>query len=289
MRWDKDAEKAHEMLPIPPMMGPYARLQSEKIARHKGLDSVTHDIVKETEKIYADFMGKEKTEQLEAFISGTGPAPEIEDELFFEDENALYHIDVCFAKYGENSKLVRDTLKEMKRSVISIMEEENLTEIMADLSTVAFHGGSRFSVGMTGCPNCCVSPYMKDFGIILQHRVDITDAECTLCGECLKMCIDKAIKLSDDGPVIDRGKCVQCELCARDCPTGKLVVNERGFRVIAGGTGARHPSLAVTVEDFTSKDRVLAILRNTIAKLRNAQPGETLKSIIDREGVQALC
>lgn len=289
MKWDEKAEKVHEILPIPPMMGPYARLQSEKIARHKGLNSVTADVVKETEKIYADFMGKEKTEQLRAFIAGTGPAPEIEDELFFEDENALYHIDVCFAKYGENSTLVRDTLKEMKRSVISIMEEENLTEIMADLSTVAFHGGSRFSVGMTGCPNCCVSPYMKNFGIIMQHRVSITDAECTLCGECLKMCIDKAIKLSDDGPVIDRETCVQCELCARDCPTGKLVVNERGFRVIVGGTGARNPSLAVIVEDFTSKERVLAILRNTIAKLRNAQPGETLKSIIEREGVKALC
>ena len=289
MKWDENAEKAHEILPIPPMMGPYARLQSETIARHKGLNSVTDNIVKETEKIYADFMGKEKTEQLRAFISGTGPAPEIEDELFFEDENALYHIDVCFAKYGENSTLVRDTLKEMKRSVISIMEEENLTEIMADLSTVAFHGGSRFSVGMTGCPNCCVSPYMKNFGIIMQHRVSITDAECTLCGECLKMCIDKAIQLSDDGPVIDRETCVQCELCARDCPTGKLVVNERGFRVIVGGTGARNPSLAVIVEDFTSKERVLAILRNTIAKLRIAQPGETLRSIIDREGVEALC
>jgi hypothetical protein len=29
-------------------------------------------------------------------------------------------------------------------------------------------------------------------------------------------------------------------------------------------------------------------LRNAIAKLRDAQPGETLKSIIDREGVTAL-
>ncbi len=288
MKWEKEAEKAHEMLPIPPMMGPYARLQSEKIARHKGLDHVTVGVVKETEKIYADFMGEEKTAQLRAFMAGTGPAPELEDELFFEDENALYHIDVCYAKYGENSTLVRDALKDMMQSVKSIMKEENLTEIMADLATVAFHGASRFNVGMTGCPNCCVSPYMKDFGIIMQHRVDITDAECTQCGNCLKMCFDKAIQLTDEGPVINRKTCAQCELCARDCPTGKLVVNERGFRVIAGGAGGRYPSLAVTVEDFTSKERVQTILRNAIAKLRDAQPGETLKSIIDRKGVEAL-
>jgi Fe-S-cluster-containing hydrogenase component 2 len=288
MKWDKDAERAHEMLPIPPMMGPYARLQSEKIARHKGLDHVTVGVVKETEKSYADFMGEEKTAQLRAFMAGTGPAPELEDELFFEDENALYYIDVCYTKYGENSKLVRNALKDMMRSVKSIMEEENLTEIMANLSTGVLHGASRFNVGMTGCPNCCVSPYMKDFGIIMQHRVAITDAECTQCGNCLKMCFDKSIQLTDKGPVINRTTCAQCELCARDCPTGKLVVNERGFRVIAGGTGGRYPSLAVTVEDFTSEARVQTLLRNAIAKLRDAQPGETLKSIIDRKGVEAL-
>ena len=69
MKWDKAAEKAHEMLPIPPMMGPYARLQAEKIARDKDLDSVTTDIVKETEEMYRDFMGEEKYDELKALIS----------------------------------------------------------------------------------------------------------------------------------------------------------------------------------------------------------------------------
>ena len=288
MRWAEDAEKMLEMLPVPPMMGGYARLQSEKIARQKGLDCVTADIVKETEKIYAEFIGEEKTEQLRAFLAGTGPEPQLEDELFFDDPGALYHIDVCFTKYGENSTLVRGMLKEMMRSLKTIMNEENVTELMADLATVALHGASRFTVGMTGCPNCCVSPYLKDFGIIMLHRVDITDAECTRCGGCLTMCVDNAIRLADDGPVIDRTKCAQCELCARDCPTGKLVVNERGFRVIAGGGSGRQPTIAVTVEDFASKERVEQILKNAIAQLRRAQPGESLKTIIKREGIKVL-
>ncbi len=288
MKWEKDAEKIHEMLPIPPMMSPYARLQSEKTARHKGLDHVTAEVLKETEKMYADFMGREKYEQFKAFLNGTGPAPELEDELFFDDESALFFIDTCFTKYGENSELVREALKDMMRSIKSVMEKEKLTEIMADLAVVALHGASRFTVGMTGCPNCCVSPYMKDFGIIMQHRVDITDEECTQCGNCLKMCIDKSIHLTDDGPVINRKTCVQCELCARDCPAGKLTVNERGFRVIAGGAGGRDPCLAKTIEDFTSRDRVLTILKNAIAKLRNARPGESLRTIIDTEGPDAI-
>ncbi len=78
MKWDKEAEQAAEILPIPPMMGSYARLHAEKVARQRGLDYVTSDVVKETEQVYADFMGKEKTEQLKAFFAGTDPALEME-------------------------------------------------------------------------------------------------------------------------------------------------------------------------------------------------------------------
>ena len=67
--------------PYLPMMGPYARLQSEKIARQRGRDCVTADVVKETEKIYADFIGAEKTGQLKAFIS-TAPAPTLKMNSF---------------------------------------------------------------------------------------------------------------------------------------------------------------------------------------------------------------
>jgi len=288
MKWEEAAEKAQEMLAIPPIMAPYARLQTEKIARHKKLDRVTADVVKETAKVYRDFMGKEKTEELTAFLEGRGPAPAMEDELFFSDENALYNIELCFTKYGENSKEVRTILKDMLKSVVAVCEEEQVTELMADRAAVALHGASRFSIVMTGCPNCCVSPYMKDFGIVMQHRVDITEAECIQCGECLKMCFDHAITLTEKGPVIDRENCVMCELCARDCPTGTLVTAARGFKVVAGGSGAHHPTIAATIEEFTGKERVLAILKNAIAALRKAPPGETLRTIIKQQGAESL-
>ena len=48
MKWEKEAEQTAEMLPIPPMMGSYARLHAEKLARQSGLNYVTADIVKET-------------------------------------------------------------------------------------------------------------------------------------------------------------------------------------------------------------------------------------------------
>jgi len=47
-------------------------------------------MIEETEQAYADFLGKEKTEQLKAFFAGTGPAPEIEEELFLRMKN-LYN------------------------------------------------------------------------------------------------------------------------------------------------------------------------------------------------------
>ncbi|MCP4716103.1 MAG: 4Fe-4S dicluster domain-containing protein [Deltaproteobacteria bacterium] len=289
MKWDKESETAVETLPIPPIMVPYARLQAEKFARQKGVDCVNLEVIKETEKIYADFMGKEKTAELKAFLAGTGPAPAMEDELFFDDDRALYFIDTCYTKYGENSRDVREALKDMMRAVKAVMEEENLTEIMAGLATQALHGAFRFNLGMTGCPNCCVSPYMKDFGIIMQHRVDITEAECIHCGECLKMCMEKAIELADNGPFINRETCVKCELCARDCPTGTLVTGQRAFRVIAGGGGGHHPAIATVIEDFTTRERVLEILRNVINRLRKCRPGESLRAIIRQEGPGAIC
>jgi sulfite reductase beta subunit-like hemoprotein len=77
-------------------------------------------------------------------------------------------------------------------------------------------------------------------------------------------------------------------LCARDCPTGTLAVNKRGYRVIAGGAGGRHPHLAVTVEEFIDRERVLALLRNAIARLRSARPGESLRDIIRRDGIEVI-
>ena len=77
MQWDKEAETAAAMLPVPPIMLPYARLHAEKATRHRGLDEVTVNVLKETEKAYAQFMGKEKTEQFKAYLAGTGSMPEI--------------------------------------------------------------------------------------------------------------------------------------------------------------------------------------------------------------------
>jgi len=288
MNWDEDALQAIEVLPVPPMMTGYARLQAEKIARHKGHGRVTMETVAETEQLYRVFVGEEKTQELRAFMQGTGPAPEMEEELFFDDDGVLYHIETCYTKYGESTKEVRDLLKDVKRDITALMDGENLTEIMADLSPEALHGASRFNVVMTGCPNCCVSPYLRDFGIIMLHRVAVTDSQCTSCGRCVKICFDKAVSLTDRGPVIDEKKCVLCGLCARDCPTGTLAEKELRFRVVAGGSGARHPVLAVPIESFVRKDRVLELLRNTIARLRDARPGETLRDIIQREGPGAL-
>lgn len=288
MQWDSDAARACDNLPVPPMLLPYTRIHAEKIARQQGLACVSAAQVAETARVYATFMGSEKTEEFRRFLDGTGPAPAVEDELFFDDERALYYIDVCFAKYGENSRIVRDALKEMKRAITAVMEQEHLSELMADRAPGVLHGASRFTVGMTGCPNCCVSPWLRDFGITMQHYVAVTDASCTGCGACVGMCLQQAVSLTDAGPVIDRERCIHCELCARDCPTGRLSVSRRGWRVIAGGAGGPRPALAVVIEEFAPPERVLELLRNAIARLQAALPGDSLKKIIAREGPGAL-
>jgi hypothetical protein len=58
--------------------------------------------------------------------------------------------------------------------------------------------------------------------------------------------------------------------------------------VVAGGSGAHHPTIAATIEEFTGKERVLAILKKAIAALRKAKPGETLRASIKRGGPESL-
>ena len=52
IQWTKESEEAVENLPLPPMLGSYARLECERLARKKGLNSVTPEIVAEADPIW---------------------------------------------------------------------------------------------------------------------------------------------------------------------------------------------------------------------------------------------
>ncbi|HUT83334.1 MAG TPA: PCP reductase family protein, partial [Thermodesulfobacteriota bacterium] len=155
MEWEKEAEERHEQMPIPPNVSIFARKQAEKCARNKGAQRVTVKEVQEAEKAYADFFGREKTQEMRNALEGKEPIPTMVDELFFDSSGMLYNIVVCPVKYGSQGKEVTDGIVSIYRGVKAIFERENVEQVVADLSRIPLCESSRFNVVITGCSNCC--------------------------------------------------------------------------------------------------------------------------------------
>ena len=288
MEWEKEAEERHEQMPVPPNVSIFARKQAEKCARNKRAQRVTVKEVQEAEEAYADFFGREKTQEMRNAFEEKEPVPQMVEELFFDSSGMLYNIQVCPVKYGSQGKEVTDGIVSIYRGVKTIFERENVEQVIAGLSRIPLCESSRFNVVITGCSNCCEPPFFKDLGIIGQHIPEVSGAECLQCKKCLSVCFEDAITLGEDGPVIDRKRCISCEFCAKTCPADKIVIGKRGYKVIAGGRDYRHPAIAQTIKAFTDKDGVLSTVEKVVSLLKKGREGDTLKSLIDTYGINAL-
>jgi ferredoxin len=288
MHWDKEAVERHERIPIPPNFSPFAKKQAVKIARRKGLNCVTVKEMEETERSYADYFGREKTREMVNLLEGKQPIPEMVEELFFDPSDTLYNIQVCPVKFGSQSKEVTDGILKIFQGIKDIFEREHMEEIIADLSRIPLCQPSRFNVVISGCSNCCEPPFFKDMGIIGQHIPEVTNGECLQCKKCISVCFEDAITFENDGPSIDRGRCINCEFCAKTCPNEKIVIGKRGYKVIAGGSDYRHPAIAKIVKDFTDQEGVLATVKKTLHILKKGNEGDTLKSLIEKHGIEVI-
>lgn len=85
--------------------------------------------------------------------------------------------------------------------------------------------GIRTTVFLKGCPLRCAWCCNVE-GQLLPNELKVTPDLCNLCGRCLEICPQDAIRLHPDeagGPVIvDRAKCDGCGLCTPKCYKGAL-------------------------------------------------------------------
>lgn len=142
-----------------------------------------------------------------------------------------------------------------------------------------------FKISVSGCPNSCSQPQIKDLGIQGQAIPEVGEG-CTLCGECVQACPDCSIILSEKGPEINRKICLNCGRCVRVCPAGVLTSRAGGFRVLVGGKLGRRPRLAETVVVFGREEAVEAALK-VAADLLTAPEfaEERLGSVIEKMGI----
>ncbi len=92
-----------------------------------------------------------------------------------------------------------------------------------EIKRFAVHDGDgiRTTVFLKGCPLKCVWCHNPE-GISFEPQLAYYENKCTLCGECVKACKEKAHSIESGVHIFERGKCVLCGKCEKACFNGAL-------------------------------------------------------------------
>jgi len=291
-QWTKEAEEAVENLPLPPMLNSYARLECERLAKKKGLMSVTPEIVAEADKRYELAIGRDVMRKLRAMARGEGEGMVMPDEFFEDDSRELFSIEICPSKYGAASDIKIENMKRLIPPLRDKLKELKVTELMMDLTADAVMPHCEFRVNIAGCTNACVSPYFSDFGIMGAYDVELITGKCSGCEKCVNYCSLGVISMKNNLPVFNKSVCIHCGGCEEFCPESAIRVKEMGYKVVVGGSGARNPQIAQTVTEFTDLKGVLTILDKTVNLIRDKikEPMRVfnMSKLISKYGVSQL-
>lgn len=289
MEWEKEALDIVEAIPLPPIIAHFAKMDAERRTLKKGLATVTPEIARETEQGYEKALGREAVELLRR--AARGEDMQLPEEFFVQEPDELYSIQLCPAQYGASTLEKRNQMKQILTPLRNKLKELGLTRILMDMATTSLMSHHVLRIGVTGCSNTCISPYFCDFGIIGRYRPAAKSEGCTQCGKCAAYCSEKAITLGDSGPLFDYDKCVMCAGCTEVCDQGVIFIDRKGYKVVIGGTGARHPRIAETVADFADINGVLQILERAIRLLQETPMSGrvlSLRDVIAHHGLEKL-
>ena len=266
--WTKEAEEALENLPLPPMLGSYARLECERLAKKSNLSTITPEIVSLAEKNYGRAIGRDVIRKLRAMADGSLDEPMVPDELFDDDSGELYSISLCPSQYGAASDIKIENMKILVPALRKKLKELHVTDLMMDLTETAVMPHCEFRIGLTGCTNACTSPYFSDFGVLGVYDVELETSKCSGCGQCVDYCSRGVIVMKDGFPNFNKSRCIKCGGCEEFCSESAIKVKEMGYKVVAGGTGARFPRIAQTINEYTDLDGVLKTLEDIVRLIR---------------------
>ena len=171
---------------------------------------------------------------------------------------------------------------------------EQLAEVLADPDIKSkldeqlkkqFNFHSQFCAVVTGCPNACAQPQIKEFGVTGRARIELDESLCTECGACEAACNEGAISIVDGMPEINESLCIGCCDCVRVCQSDALSEGRPRYEVSIGGKLGRHPRLAESVGEFETVDEVVDLFRRVIdLLLSEGRKGERLGALLERLG-----
>jgi len=81
--------------------------------------------------------------------------------------------------------------------------------------------GIRTTVFLKGCSLACSWCHNPE-SISPRQELHWIAARCIGCRTCASICLEKAIRITEDGVALDRARCTICGQCAEECPSTAL-------------------------------------------------------------------
>ena len=160
----------------------------------------------------------------------------------------------------------------------------DFVELIGEDQKVSHH--RKLKMEISGCPNACSQPQIKDVGIIAERMPGEIRQSCSRCGKCVSVCREEAVAGTESMPVIDRARCVGCGLCVNRCLEKAIAPGSLRYRILAGGRMGRHPRFAeylCTIE----KDSLVSFIGGILVFTKQYMPEKwRFADLIERNGLK---
>ncbi|MFO0794019.1 MAG: 4Fe-4S binding protein [Candidatus Brocadiaceae bacterium] len=289
MDWDKSATLLLEK--VPPFIQKSVKEKIETLARKSGKNVVTEEEVIAARE---DFMGRSPVKESPAKAK---PSPDNEKlsilrkypKYFDKDGNpALYQVKTCRGAEVNCPFLITDS-KILGDKLQKRLEELHFTERLINKVEGQILPHHTMKLAVSGCPNSCSMPQIKDFGVHAVEPVYVdTESACIGCMKCVETCREDAITVKDSQVTIDMEKCVHCGLCARVCPTGSIKAQEKKYRVMIGGKVGRHPKFAEDILPKADESTTLKALEVCVDIILSSKTEHRFRTLIEHHGIEEI-
>jgi dissimilatory sulfite reductase (desulfoviridin) alpha/beta subunit len=289
MKWNKEAQEVVDAIPMPEIMKNMTILYAEKLARKNKKAEVSMDEVTQTRDDYFELFGDTLMKRLKEVREKGVTDDAIDPVIPLNQGPKLYQFELCHMRFVGCTRQLIDVVA-LAKKIDKKMKEWNVTEMIADKFDVPFMPHTNFTVSISSCPNNCTAAEVKDIGI---HGVAVPafshPEKCTKCGKCAEVCIDRAIMMEKDGPVIIEKHCSQCGACAIECPEGAMTIAEKGYRVMVGGHFGRWHHIGKELFKLGDEEKVFKALEASLKLLREkAKSEEHLYHMVERYGLEPI-
>ncbi len=287
MEWDKSASLLLEK--VPPFIQKTVREKVETLARKHGKTLVT-----EAEVIAAreSFMGKPGPQHTAVKQpSGNEKLSVLRKytKYFDKDGNPiLYQVKPCKGAEVNCPFLITDS-KILANKLQDRLEKSHFTQRLMDKVEGQILPHHTMKLAVSGCPNSCSMPQIKDFGVHAIEPVYVdAGSECIGCMKCVETCREDAITVKDNQVFLDKEKCVHCGLCARVCPVGSIKPAEKKYRVMIGGKVGRHPKFALDLLPQADESATLKALDVCVDIILSSKMEHRFRTLIEQQGIEEI-